>query len=105
MTYFNNKDLCAELIISKAQGKLTEQAILIIKILCKRIVHSLKIPSNNDISDSYQYCLYDVFKYWQKFDVETNNDAFSYFSYLIKRSLTWGYPVKKILILIKPIRN
>ena len=48
MTYLHNKDLCTELIISKAQGKLTEQAILILTILCKINIRKLKIPSKDD---------------------------------------------------------
>jgi hypothetical protein len=95
MTYFTNKDLCVELIISKAQGKLTEKSILILKILCKIIMRSLKIPTKDDRLDCYQSSLYDTFKYWHNYDVEKHENAFGYFSYLIKRSLTWGTPVKK----------
>jgi hypothetical protein len=55
----------------------------------------LNIISKDDRLDFYQSSLSDVFKYWHKFDVEKYQDAFGYFSYLIKRYLTWGTPVKK----------
>ena len=90
-----NKDLSAELVISKLQGKLTKNTIDILKIFSKKIISKFVINEDSKL-DCYNYCMSDFIRYWYYYDDEKNNhNAFLYFSCLIERAIFKGTPVRR----------
>lgn len=89
--YLNNKDLYAELIVSKAQGKLTRQAGKMFELLAKRAIMRMKYYNPDDKQDCYQSGLLDMYQNWMSFDEEKSVNAFAYFTEIFKRGAAKGF--------------
>ena len=48
--YLNNKDLYVEIIVSKAQGRLTRSAEKMLELLAKKTIKKMRYYSNDDNS-------------------------------------------------------
>ena len=51
--YLHNRDLYAEIVVSKAQGRLTNKSKLMLEILAKRTIKKMRYWSNDDKLDCY----------------------------------------------------
>jgi len=89
--YLSNKDLYVEIIISKAQGKLTNKSKLMLEILAKRTIKKMRYYNNDDRMDCYQSGLLDMFSNWYNFNEEKSHNAFAYFTEVFKRGLAKGF--------------
>jgi hypothetical protein len=89
--YLNNKDLYVEIIISKAQGKLTKNAERMLELLAKKTIKKMKYWSNDDKLDCYQSGILDMFQNWYNFNEEKSVNAFAYFTEIFKRGLAKGF--------------
>ena len=89
--YLNNKELYVEIVISKAQGKLTRSAEKMLELLAKKTVKKMRYYSNDDKMDCYQSGLLDMFQNWYNFNEEKSVNAFAYFTEIFKRGLAKGY--------------
>ena len=89
--YLHNKDLYVEIIISKAQGKLTNKSKLMFEILAKRTIKKMRYYNDDDRKDCYQSGLLDMFTSWYNFNEEKSDNAFAYFTEIFKRGLAKGY--------------
>ncbi len=89
--YLNNKDLYVEVIVSKAQGKLTRNAKKMLELLAKKTIKKMRYYSNDDKLDCYQSGLLDMFQNWYNFNEEKSVNAFAYFTEIFKRGLAKGY--------------
>jgi hypothetical protein len=89
--YLNNKDLYEEIIISKAQGKLTKNAERMLELLAKKTIKKMKYWSNDDKLDCYQSGILDMFQNWYNFNEEKSVNAFAYFTEIFKRGLAKGF--------------
>ena len=89
--YIQNKDLYVEIIISKAQGKLTRKSKLMLETLAKRTIKKMRYYSNDDRMDCYQSGLLDMFSNWYNFNEEKSDNAFAYFTEIFKRGLAKGF--------------
>jgi len=85
--YLCNKDLYCEIIVSQAQGKLTRQAEQMIIVLGKNVIKKMYYKDADDKHDCFQEAMYDAFKGWHNFDPNKGENAFSYFTEIIKRGL------------------
>ena len=83
--YLSNKELYCEMLVSKAQGKLTRNAQKMLIILATRINRKFYYVDPEDRKDCLQEALFDVFKFWYNFDELKTTNAFSYFTEIIKR--------------------
>ena len=83
--YLNNKDLYVELIISKAQGKLTSKAAIMLEILAKETIKKMRYYNNDDKLDCFQSGLLDMFSSWYNFDPDITTNSFSYMTEIFKR--------------------
>ena len=83
--YLHNKDLFIEIVISKAQGKLTNEAKLMLEILAKKTIKKMKYWNADDKMDCYQECLLDMFSNWHNFNIDKSSNAFAYFTEVFKR--------------------
>lgn len=92
MNYLHNKDLYVEIVVSKAQGKLTKNAKIMLEILAKRTIKKMRYWSNDDKMDCYQSGLLDMFDNWYNFNEEkSDGNAFAYFTEIFKRGLAKGF--------------
>ena len=91
MNYLHNKDLYIEVVVSKAQGKLTRNAKVMLEILAKRTIKKMRYWSNDDRMDCYQSGLLDMFSNWYNFNEEKSVNAFAYFTEVFKRGIAKGY--------------
>jgi hypothetical protein len=89
--YLNNKELFIELIISKAQGKLTRPAQKMLELLAKQAIRKMRYWSNDDKMDCYQSGLLDMFQNWYNFNEDKSINAFAYFTEVFKRGLAKGW--------------
>ena len=87
MIYLHNKDLHIEITISKAQGKLTRSAQVMLKMLGEKTIKKMRYWSNDDRLDCLQRGLLDMFENWHNYNAEKSNaSAFAYFTEIFKRA-------------------
>lgn len=89
--YLNNKNLYKEIIISKAQGRLTKDAEKMIHLLAKNIIKKFNYTDIKDKEDCLQEGLYQLFKNWKQFDENKTENAFAYFTEVFKRGVAFGF--------------
>lgn len=89
--YLNNKELYIEIIISKAQGRLTRNAEKMLEILAKKTIKKMRYYSDDDKLDCYQTGLLDMFENWYNFNEDKSTNAFAYFTEIFKRGLARGW--------------
>lgn len=83
--YLQNKDLYYEIIVSKAQGKLTNNAKIMLELLAKRTIKKMRYWSNDDRLDCYQSGILDLFSNWYNYNDEKSDNPFAYFTEIFKR--------------------
>ena len=89
--YLNNKDLYVEIIVSKAQGKLTRNAEKMLELLAKKTIKKMRYWSNDDKLDCYQSGLLDMFQNWYNFNEDKSVNAFAYFTQVAKNGYAKGW--------------
>ena len=89
--YLNNKELYIEIIVSKAQGRLTRKAEIMLELLAKKTIKKMRYYSNDDKLDCYQTGLLDMFENWYNFNEDKSINAFAYFTEIFKRGLAKGW--------------
>ena len=89
--YLNNKELYIEIIVSKAQGRLTRNAEKMLELLAKKTIRKMRYWSNDDKLDCYQSGLLDMFQNWFNFNEDKSINAFAYFTEIFKRGLAKGW--------------
>jgi hypothetical protein len=89
--YLSNKELYCEIIVSKAQGRLTRNAEKMLELLAKKTIKKMRYWSNDDKLDCYQSGLLDMFQNWYNFNEEKSVNAFAYFTEIFKRGLAKGF--------------
>jgi DNA-directed RNA polymerase specialized sigma24 family protein len=93
--YLSNKDLYCELIVSKAKGGLTRQAEKMLILLTKNVIKKMYYNDADDKLDCLQTAYLDVFSNWYQFDELKGDNAFAYFTEIIKRGLARGWNQQK----------
>jgi hypothetical protein len=89
--YLSDIELTREMIVSKAQGKLTREATKMLQIMAKKIITKFQYHYAGDKEDCLQEAYYQVFKNWYQFDPEKGDKAFPYFTEIVKRGLAQGW--------------
>ena len=88
--YLNNKDLYAEMVLSKEQDKLTPKAEKMLMLLAERAINRMKYVNEDDRNDCLQFAMLDLLKYWRNFNPKYPN-AFAYFTEIAKRGYAEGW--------------
>ncbi len=89
--YLNNKELYVEIIVSKAQGRLTRKAEQMLTLLAKQTIKKKKYWSINDKQDCWQSGLLDIFQNWYNFNEDKSTNSFAYFTEIFKRGTAKGF--------------
>jgi hypothetical protein len=88
--YISPKKLYYEIIVSKAQGKLTRKAESMLILLADKTIQKFTYYNPDDKYDCYQQGLYDLFKNWHNFNEEKSENTFAYLTEVFKRGATQG---------------
>lgn len=89
--YLSNKDLYCEIIVSKALGRLTPRAAQMLMLLGKKLQSKMFYANQDDKKDCLQEAMMSAFSNWHNFDELKGQDAFAYYSEIIKRGLAKGW--------------
>lgn len=99
--YVNPKELYQEIIKSKESGELTPQALVLLDRMVKEISKIFKYKYEEDREDCQAFAMEDVIKYWNRFDVSKSNNAFAFYTQMIKNGMAKGWrrlhPIKSSL--------
>ena len=79
------------MVVSKAQGKLTNNLKLMFELLAKRAIKKMRYFNNDDRQDCYQSGLLSLFTNWYHFDIDKTSNPFAYLTEIYKRSLAQQY--------------
>lgn len=82
--YIKNKDLLNEIIISKNQDSLTGNAVNMIQQISSGISTKLSYKYEQDREDCIANGVFKAVSYWRNFDPQKSNNAFAYFTQVIK---------------------
>lgn len=88
--YLSAKDLDYQLIVSKAQGKLTSEAQKMIILLAKNVIKKFYYVNPDDRLDCLQTAYLDIFQNWYSFE-ETKGSSFSWVTEVVKRGMAKGW--------------
>lgn len=84
--YLNNKDMLAEVIKSKEQGKMTEKLSHMVVMLTNRYGQHPWFCRYSYLEDMKAFALLTVVRFWDRFDETKSQNAFAYFTQIIKRA-------------------
>lgn len=88
--YLSPKKLFCEIIVSKAQGRLTREASKMLILLADRTIDKFRYYNPDDKLDCYQQGVYDLFKNWHLFNSDKSENSFAYLTEIFKRGATQG---------------
>lgn len=89
--YLKNKDLYYEIVVSKAQGRLTKNAENMLILLGNKTIKKMRYDNNDLKLDCLQDGLLDMFTSWLSFNEEKSENSFAYFTEIFKRGITRGF--------------
>lgn len=89
--YVNNKQLYLEIIASKEKGELTPDALKMLDKMVKEISKVFKYKMEEDKEDCQAFAMEDVIKYWNRFNPEKSNNAFAFYTQMIKNGFAKGW--------------
>ena len=88
--YITAKDLDYQMIVSKAQGRLTKEAERMIILLAKNVIKKFYYANPDDRLDCLQTAYLDIFANWYSYD-ESKGQAFSWITEVVKRGMAKGW--------------
>lgn len=89
--YVSNKEFHCELLVSKAQGKLTNKAQKAIILVCKGVNRKFYYNDYMDKQDCLSEALVDCLRFWMNYDELKTTNAFAFFTEIAKRGHTKGW--------------
>lgn len=82
--HVKNADLRTEIIKSKAQDELTKEALDMLILMAKKFSTKLYYVYPEDREDCISSAVMDCYKYWRGYDPAKSQNAFAYFTQIIK---------------------
>ena len=92
--YVKNKDLLAEFKSSKEKGSLNPEIVGMFYLIIDGISKKMSYKDPADKEDCMAFAMEDLCKYWDRFNPEKSDNAFSYFTQIAKNGFAKGW--KKI---------
>lgn len=84
--YLNNKDLLAQVILSKKNGKMTNELAKMLQLLTLRYGKKGNFSGYTYNDDMQSYAMLMIVKTWQGFDPAKSSNPFAWFTQCIKNS-------------------
>ncbi len=89
--YVKNKELREELVISKAQDKLTPTALDMFILMANKFSANFTYIYEEDKEDCISFAIMDCYQYWRGYNPEKSANAFSYVTQIIKNGFAKGW--------------
>jgi DNA-directed RNA polymerase specialized sigma24 family protein len=84
--YLNNKDILAQVALSKQRSQMTNELALMLQTLTKRYAKKGNFANYSYNDDMQAYALLMLCKTWASFDENKSNNPFAFFTQCIKNS-------------------
>lgn len=84
--YVDNREMMYEMIVSKAQGKMTNKLLLMSMKIVKGVNRKFRYTNEDDRDDVISYSYEIIIKNWYHFDEDKFENPFSYISEIVKRA-------------------
>jgi DNA-directed RNA polymerase specialized sigma subunit len=90
--FVKNADLRAEIIKSKENGELTRTAIDMMILMSNKFAGNFIYFYEQDREDCIAVAIMNCYQYWRGYDPEKSQNAFAYFTQIIKNGMSksWG---------------
>ena len=89
--YVSNPLLLKEIIKSKEQDQLTDNALKMLMLMCENLQRKLYYSDPDDKKDCSQTAMLDVLSYWRNFDPEKSNNPFAFYTSILTNGLAKGW--------------
>lgn len=93
--YLNNKDLLAEVMISKERGGMTHNLAVMLQTLCRRYAKKGQFASYSYNDDMQSYAMLMLVKTWTAFNVERGKNPFAFFTTCVTNSFKQYLNIEK----------
>ncbi len=84
--YLNNKDLLAQVMLSKEQDDMTDELAKMLQTLCARYASRAQFANYTYNEDMQAYAMMMLVRTWRSFNPEKSNNPFAFFTQCIKNS-------------------
>jgi hypothetical protein len=84
--YLNNRDLLAQVLLSKGQGKMTNELAKMLQLLTSRYAKKGNFANYTYNDDMQSYAMLMIVKTWNGFDPAKSSNPFAWFTQCIKNS-------------------
>lgn len=91
--YVDNKDMLIEMIISKAQGKLTHKLLLMFMSIVKGVSKKFRYKDPEDRFDCECYCYEIIIKNWMMFDLDVYDNVFAWGTQVVKNGFAMQFKI------------
>jgi len=89
--HVKNADLRNQIIKSKENNELTKEALDMFILMAKKFSTKLNYIYTEDREDCISFAVMDCFQYWRGYDPEKSQNAFAYFTQIIKNGFAKGW--------------
>jgi DNA-directed RNA polymerase specialized sigma subunit len=89
--HVKNADLRNEIIKSKETDELTKDALEMFMLMAKKFSTKLNYIYPEDREDCISFAVMDCFMYWRGYDPNKSQNAFAYFTQIIKNGFAKGW--------------
>lgn len=84
--YLNNKDLMTQVLLSKDQGKMTDELANMLVMLCDRYAKKGNFSGYTFNDDMRGYAMYMLVRTWDSFNPKKSDNPFAFYTQCIKNS-------------------
>jgi len=91
--YAKKTDLHREIVISKEQDKLTDEAVRMLTMMCNKYSYVYDYEREEDRQECISFATLDCLLYWRGYKPEISNNAFAYFTSVISNGFKKGWRV------------
>lgn len=89
--HVKNRDLREEIIKCKENNKLSAEALDMFILMANKFSNKLTYIYSEDKQDCISFAIMDCFQYWRGYDPEKSQNAFAYYTQIIKNGFAKGW--------------
>lgn len=89
--HVKNSDLRNEILKCKENDILSDDAIKMFQLMAKKFSTKLNYVYSEDREDCISFAVLDCYQYWRGYDPEKSQNAFAYFTQVIKNGFAKGW--------------
>jgi DNA-directed RNA polymerase specialized sigma subunit len=89
--HVKNKDLREAIILSKEKDELSADALNMLILMAEKFSNKLSYIYPEDKEDCISFAIMDCFQYWRGYNPEKSQNAFAYYTQIIKNGFAKGW--------------